>query len=65
MTGPEKAFLAGLEVEVDAELTLTEASAPEDDLPIEQWEFDPLDAEREEVGLQNVLGAVRTLDDPS
>jgi hypothetical protein len=30
--------------------------------PASEWLFDPTDAEREEVGLRNLLGAVEALD---
>jgi hypothetical protein len=61
----EKDFLHGLELEVEAELTIAESSHPEEvvDLPITEWQFDPTDAERYEVGLRGLLGAVEAMED--
>ncbi|HEX6359576.1 hypothetical protein [Actinophytocola sp.] len=61
----ENDFLHGLEVEVEAELTITESSHPEEvaDLPISEWQFDATDAERYEVGLRGLLGAVEAMED--
>jgi hypothetical protein len=61
----ENEFLHGLEVDVEAEITIAEASHPEDlaDTPIAEWRFDPADAERYEVGLRGLLGAVEAVED--
>jgi hypothetical protein len=62
----ENAFLYQLEIDVRADLDQAEASPPEEEavgVPIGEWLFDPLDAERYEVGLRNPLGAVQTLED--
>ncbi|MEV0232706.1 hypothetical protein [Nonomuraea sp. NPDC050786] len=58
-------FLYELEVEVEAEVTLVEASRPEEvaGLPVTEWLFDPTDVEREEIGLRGLLGAVEALED--
>ncbi|MEU8379156.1 hypothetical protein [Streptosporangium sp. NPDC048865] len=60
----ENDFLHGLEGEVEAELALTEASHPEEaaDLPVTEWLFDPADAQRDEIGLRGLLGAVEALE---
>lgn len=56
--------LHGLEIEVEEELALAEASHPETEaeLPVTEWLFDPTDVEREEVGLRNLLGAVEAVE---
>jgi hypothetical protein len=53
-------LLRGLELEVEAELKLAESSRPEEvmGLPSAEWPFDPMDVQREEIGLRNLLGAV-------
>lgn len=58
-------FLHGLEVEVEAELTIVAASDPEEvaGTPVAEWLYDPTDAERYEVGLRGLLGAVESLED--
>ncbi|TCO43643.1 hypothetical protein EV646_112220 [Kribbella antiqua] len=58
-------FLRELEVEVEADLTLAESSSPEQDvvLPVEEWRYDPTDVQREEAGLQNLLGAVQAMEE--
>jgi hypothetical protein len=54
-----------LEDEVRQELALAESSHPEQaaSRPMAQWIFDPADAQRDEVGLEVLLGAVEALDD--
>ena len=61
----ENEFLHGLEVEVEAEITIAAASHPEEvaDTPVEDWRFDPADAERYEVGLRGLLGAVEAVEE--
>ena len=51
-----------LEHAVQDELRLAEAGRPEEELgmPISDWQFDPADVERYEVGLHTLLGAVET-----
>ncbi|MEV4511704.1 hypothetical protein AB0K00_22360 [Dactylosporangium sp. NPDC049525] len=63
----DDAFLHRLERNVRAELTEAETSPPEDALavPIDEWMFDPADAQREEAGLRSLLGAVEALKDGS
>ncbi|MGW3811887.1 hypothetical protein [Micromonospora sp. NPDC005113] len=53
-----------LEAEVEAELAMAESSHPEEamKLPVTEWLFDPADAQRDEVGLRSLLGAVETLE---
>jgi hypothetical protein len=63
-----KATLHELELNVRAELIVAETSQPAEevvDVPIEEWLFDPADAQREEVGLRSLLGAVDALEDGS
>ncbi|GAA4611925.1 hypothetical protein GCM10023195_50780 [Actinoallomurus liliacearum] len=56
-----------LEVEIEAELTASELSRPEEsaELPPSKWLFDPTDVQREEVGLRALLGAVEGLEGDS
>jgi hypothetical protein len=66
MTNPgDHDFLHRLEVDVEAEITIAEASAPEDvaATPVAEWQFDPADAERYEVGLRGLLGAVEAVEE--
>jgi hypothetical protein len=58
-------FLRELEVDVEADLTLAESSSPDQDavLPVAEWQYDPTDVQREEAGLQNLLGAVRAMEE--
>jgi hypothetical protein len=60
----DDAVLHRLERNVQAELTEVETGRTEDALaaPIDEWIFDPADAQREEVGLRNLLGAVEALE---
>jgi hypothetical protein len=52
-----------LEVMVKAELAIAESSHAEAvDLPPTEWLFDPVDAQRDEVGLRTLLDAVRVLE---
>ena len=58
------AFLHELELNVCTELTLAETGPTEEEavsLPIDTWLSDPEDAQRYEVGLQNLLGAVEAM----
>ena len=60
MTSQENA--AELELELNRELELAEASSPPDSSwPAPPWAFDPSDTIREEVGLRNLLGAAESL----
>ncbi|MEV4808005.1 hypothetical protein AB0K18_49135 [Nonomuraea sp. NPDC049421] len=61
----EGEFLYELHAEVDLELIEVAASHPEQEerLPIEEWLFDPADAERAAVGLRGVRDAVEALED--
>jgi hypothetical protein len=68
MTTPagDGAFLRELEVTIrtdlaDAETTVTEEEAIA--VPVDQWQFDPEDAERYEIGLRDLLGAVEVLEE--
>ncbi|MFG2058796.1 hypothetical protein ACGFI9_32720 [Micromonospora sp. NPDC048930] len=53
-----------LESVVEAELAMAESSDPADaaELPVTEWLFDPADAQRDEVGLRSLLGAVEALE---
>lgn len=57
-------FLHELEAEVEIEVTRVESSHPEAafGLPVTEWLFDPMDAEREETGLRGLLGAIEALE---
>ena len=64
----ENAFLHELELNVSAELVLAGTSQPEEEavnVPLDEWLFDPADAQRYEIGLHNLLGAVEALEDGS
>jgi hypothetical protein len=61
----ENASLRDLERTVRAELTLAESSVSEQevlDTPIENWLFDPVDAQRDAVALRSLLAAVETVE---
>jgi hypothetical protein len=60
--------LHALELNIRIELTLVETNQPEEevvDVPIDEWLVDPVDAQRYEVGLRSLLGAVEALEDGS
>jgi hypothetical protein len=60
--------LHALEVDIRIELTVVETNQPEEEavgVPIDEWLVDPVDAERYEVGLRSLLGAVEALEDGS
>ena len=60
MTSHENAV--ELEIEMQTELELVEASSPAEDMGApSSWAFDPSDVVREEVGLRNLLGAAEAL----
>jgi hypothetical protein len=64
----ENAFLYELELNVSTELTLAESGRPEEEaagVPLDEWLFDPADAQRYEIGLHNLLGAVEALEEGS
>jgi hypothetical protein len=64
----DNAFLHELELNVGTELTQAETGQPEEEaagVPIDEWLLDPADAQRYEVGLRNLLGAVEALEDGS
>jgi hypothetical protein len=63
----ENAFLYELELNVSTELTLAESGQPEEaaGVPLDEWLFDPADAQRYEIGLHNLLGAVEALEEGS
>ena len=60
------AFLHKLELTVRTELTLAETGQPYEEaiaVPIDEWLSDPADAQRYEIGLRSLLGAVEALED--
>ena len=64
----DNAFLHELELNVRAELILAETSQREEDnggVPIDEWLFDPADAQREVVLHRNLLGAVEAIEEGS
>ncbi len=64
----DNAFLHELELDVSTELTQAETGQSEEEavgVPIGEWLLDPADAQRYEVGLRNLLGAVEALEDGS
>jgi hypothetical protein len=61
----DNASLHDLELDVRAELALTETGQPEKeavDVPIDEWLVDPEDEQHYEVGLRSLLGAVEALE---
>ena len=63
MTIPdENAFLHNLESEVEVELTTAEASHPDELAGPATWLVDPAEADRDEVALHSLLGAVEALE---
>ena len=64
----ENTFLHELELNVSTELIMAEPSQPEEEavrVPVDEWLFDPADAQRYEIGLHNLLGAVEALEEGS
>jgi hypothetical protein len=62
----DSGFLHELEINVTAELTEAETSPPAEEAssqPVDEWVFDPADAQREEAGLRSLLGAVEALEE--
>ncbi|MEU5876448.1 class I SAM-dependent methyltransferase [Spirillospora sp. NPDC047279] len=61
--GTMSTFEFEFKAEIEVELSLAEASRPEEvaGLPVAEWPFDPADAEREEIGLRNLMGAAEEL----
>jgi len=68
MTNPtgENGFLHNLEADVEGELTMAESSHPDESTggPAD-WLVDPAEAERDEVSLRGLLGAVEALEGDS
>ncbi|SNT63237.1 hypothetical protein SAMN05421812_11536 [Asanoa hainanensis] len=59
--------MSELERIVEAELHDAETSQPVDEavrMPVDEWIFDPADAEGDEVRLRSLLGAVETIENP-
>nr|WP_157554809.1 hypothetical protein [Herbidospora sakaeratensis] len=50
---------------LEAELAMAEGSHPEElaEEPITEWLYDPAEAEREEIGLRGLIGAVEVLEE--
>jgi hypothetical protein len=63
----ENEFLYALHVEIEEELSIAEASHPEEEMerPVTEWLYDPTDVEREEIELRVVRDAVAVLEDGS
>lgn len=64
----DNVFLHELELNVSTELAQAETGQPEEEAvgaPIDEWLLDPTDAQRYEVSLRNLLGAVEALEDGS
>lgn len=62
----DHAFLHDLERTVEEELALAGGGRPQEEsfgVPIEEWLIDPTDAQREEIGLRSLLGAVEALEE--
>ena len=64
MRDEERRFVSELEIEVQAELDMEHASRAEEEIGQDpaQWLYDPIDAQRDEVGLRNILGAVDAME---
>jgi hypothetical protein len=54
-------FLTDLEAEVEVEVTIAESNEPDVSAGPAGWLVDPEEAERDEVGLRSLLGAVEAL----
>jgi hypothetical protein len=64
----DNAFLHELELNVRAELTLAGGGRPPGEAvaaPTEEWLFEEEDAERYQIGLRGLLGAIEGLEDDS
>ncbi|MCC8242884.1 hypothetical protein [Saccharothrix luteola] len=64
----DNAFLHDLELTVRVELAEAEAGRPEEGavgVPVEEWLSDPAEAQRYEVGLRGLLGAVEAVEEGS
>lgn len=62
----DRASLRDLEHTVEEELALAEGGRSEEEsfaMPIEEWLIDPIDVQREEIGLRSLLGAVEALEE--
>ena len=68
MTNPtgENGFLHNLEADVEIELTIAESSHLDESTggPAD-WLSDPVEAERDEVGLRSLLGAIEAVESDS
>jgi hypothetical protein len=62
MSTPDEEFLGGLEIEVDAELTMVESSRPDPAAPVADWRDDPAEIEYEEASLRSLRGAIEALE---
>ncbi|WP_168444668.1 hypothetical protein [Actinomadura latina] len=60
----DREFEVELEAEIKVELTMVQSSGAEEaaGAPPSEWLFDPADAERDEAGLRNLLGALEALE---
>jgi hypothetical protein len=64
----DNTFLHELEHHAAAELSLAESRQPDEEaagVPIDDWLVDPADAQRDEIGLRSLLGAVEALEEGS
>lgn len=60
MPADEDRRIQDLEIEVEAELAIVHSSRTDElEVPESQWLFEPTEIEREEVGLRNLLAAVK------
>jgi hypothetical protein len=65
MSTGENAFLHNLEAEVQVEMTMAEVADPDESAGPTAWLVDPAEADRDEVALRSLLGAVEALGDDS
>jgi hypothetical protein len=65
MPSDETRPLHKLEEDVEEELIIARDSHPEEEIDLSpaQWQFDPLDEERYEIGLRSILGAIEARHD--
>lgn len=63
----ENEFLYELHVEIEQELSIAEASHPEEEMgqPVTEWLYDPTDVERQKIELRGLRDAVEALKDGS
>ncbi|MEV8376176.1 hypothetical protein AB0P21_25775 [Kribbella sp. NPDC056861] len=62
MSSPDEEFLGGLELEVDADLSMIESGRPDAAAAVADWRDDPAEIEYEEASLRSLRGAIEALE---